>query len=457
MLKPKRYFLCPDLPSVFLLVIFISMLTVIKTEVAASNINQKSFYGHQPLNLLVSGDKVLVSLLGGVGVEMRGGQSVYVVTDHTQSSRVAMSDDNTVSEQTNYAPFGDTKTKKNDLIRHYTNQTFEPETVTYNYHARAYDPTTTRFTSPDAIRRSISPYSYTENNPINFSDPNGLGRVSLYLYSMYGIDIPDTPNGVTSLKSGLDSIREVAQKRFTDQIIFARFEDTAPISVPNPSEDKITHLILSMHSNQDFVSVYDSSDQHLAKYPPRRFAQYLRDNLQKRHPKSLQTLASIFFDSCRTDCLGNQSNETFADLFTEQATHLFPNLEKVVATHYRMGSEATADSNSILIKLQDWSDDLTIGHISFTLDARRFLHGDFTDDLFLPPSPNTVHAVAKEPVPVDRKTEYLKSDEEKRNFFFRKNDDGDIVPISEFKEPAFRNIPAIRMETVNQGPSSLVL
>ena len=56
--------------------------------------------------------------------------------------------------------------------------TFEPETATYDYHARRYDPTVARFTGPDAIRESISPYSYTENNPIFYLDPNGLGRTS---------------------------------------------------------------------------------------------------------------------------------------------------------------------------------------------------------------------------------------------------------------------------------------
>ena len=56
-----------------------------------------------------------------------------------------------------------------------------PETATYDYHARRYDPSVGRFTGVDAIRQSISPYSYTANNPINFVDTNGLGRVPFFV------------------------------------------------------------------------------------------------------------------------------------------------------------------------------------------------------------------------------------------------------------------------------------
>ena len=147
--------------------------------------NTDIFYGQQSLNSLVDGDKKMVNLPGGTRLETEHNQIAYAINDHTGSARLAMRGDNTISSHRDYTPFGDSKMRANTVTRHYTGMSYEPETTTYDYHARRYDPTIARFTSLDAIRQSISPYSYTENDPINFVDPNGMGRVTLFLYSMY--------------------------------------------------------------------------------------------------------------------------------------------------------------------------------------------------------------------------------------------------------------------------------
>jgi len=85
---------------------------------------------------------------------------------------------------------------------------YEPETATYDYHARAYDGSTARFTSPDAIRESISPYSYTANNPINNTDPDGNGTTPFILTS-YSKTFRPISNVMESSKAQTKLVKEV--------------------------------------------------------------------------------------------------------------------------------------------------------------------------------------------------------------------------------------------------------
>ena len=81
---------------------------------------------------------------------------------------------------------------------------YEPETATNDVKARQYDPTIARFTSPDPIRQSASPYTYTDNDPINYVDTDGNVRYSLWLYSNFGVTIND---GMTPGEPNVPSLR----------------------------------------------------------------------------------------------------------------------------------------------------------------------------------------------------------------------------------------------------------
>ena len=180
------------------LILFISSSALVKASPNTEETNQTGvgpdfFYGDQSLNKLIDKDNRVVLLPGGARVEIKDNQATtYVAVDHLSSARVALTEDNQMSGGIDYTPFGDSQaTGRIDVIGHYTGQVFERETATYDYHARRYDGSVGRFSSVDAIRKSISPYSYTENNPINKVDPNGLDDVPFFIKDINSIKMPE--------------------------------------------------------------------------------------------------------------------------------------------------------------------------------------------------------------------------------------------------------------------------
>jgi len=57
----------------------------------------------------------------------------------------------------------------------YTGRHWDPVARLYHYRARAYDPDTGSFLQHDPIP-SANPYAYTDNDPVNFTDPLGLSK-----------------------------------------------------------------------------------------------------------------------------------------------------------------------------------------------------------------------------------------------------------------------------------------
>ncbi|MDH5380644.1 MAG: RHS repeat-associated core domain-containing protein, partial [Cyclobacteriaceae bacterium] len=59
----------------------------------------------------------------------------------------------------------------------YNGKELDEETGLYYYGARYYDPVTSIFVSVDPLAEKypgLSPYVYTFNNPIRYSDPTGM-------------------------------------------------------------------------------------------------------------------------------------------------------------------------------------------------------------------------------------------------------------------------------------------
>lgn len=102
-------------------------------------------------------------------------QTRVLITDFQRSVLNALN-----SQPTAYSPYGYCRFGESSFpLVSYAGQTPEPVTGHYllgNGH-RAYNPTLSRFNSPDALspfgRGGINAYSYCQGDPINRSDPNG--------------------------------------------------------------------------------------------------------------------------------------------------------------------------------------------------------------------------------------------------------------------------------------------
>ena len=226
-----------------------------------------TFYGNETLYPLIDSGTMIIPLPGGARVEIRDGETTYVLTDHLGSARVALGADNTVSGRIEYTPFGERReTGDADVVRSYTGKVFEPETGTYDFHARRYDPSSGRFTSVDAARKSISPYSYASNNPINTVDPDGLGPVYFYLYSDYG-----------GTRPGVLRMRWVAAALAYPMMESASLED--PIKISIPPLDHLQHLTIQAHGVPGAVLVSDLKTGRRVKKNAEEFAEFLYDRL----------------------------------------------------------------------------------------------------------------------------------------------------------------------------------
>jgi RHS repeat-associated protein len=88
-----------------------------------------------------------------------------------------------VTEAQGYSPYGEILNASHSTPEasrfKYTDQEWE-EAKLYYFGARYYDPTLSRFVSIDPIDRyPRDPYSYTQNNPISYFDPEGKQRLHL--------------------------------------------------------------------------------------------------------------------------------------------------------------------------------------------------------------------------------------------------------------------------------------
>ncbi|MFB9366486.1 RHS repeat-associated core domain-containing protein [Kitasatospora albolonga] len=124
------------------------------------------------------------SMPGGLSAVRTANSLNYRVSDHHGTETLAL-DATSLSETRNPVdPFGNprtTNTATNGLAgtKGFVGGTKDTTTGLTNLGARQYQPTTGRFLSPDPIidpadPQQWNPYAYSNNNPVNYSDANGL-------------------------------------------------------------------------------------------------------------------------------------------------------------------------------------------------------------------------------------------------------------------------------------------
>jgi len=105
---------------------------------------------------------------------------------------------------------------------YYTGMEWEEELQLYNFKARYYDPYTMRFIQPDPVHTerqgfdNYDRYSYVNNNPVNFVDPDGrsfemLGLCSAMMHISKCIHMGNEIMGKGKKKGGDPTLRKIGE------------------------------------------------------------------------------------------------------------------------------------------------------------------------------------------------------------------------------------------------------
>ncbi|MEA3051469.1 MAG: hypothetical protein QOG72_372, partial [Sphingomonadales bacterium] len=94
----------------------------------------------------------------------------------------------------------------------YTGQAWLPELGMYYYKARIYSPTLGRFLQVDPIGYDdqINLYAYVGDDPVNGTDTTGLAEDDAYRFSLGGLTISASKNGVSASLSGVGTTVSVS-------------------------------------------------------------------------------------------------------------------------------------------------------------------------------------------------------------------------------------------------------
>ncbi len=118
-------------------------------------------------------------------VSLNDNQYHYYLQDHQENNRVVVDKNGTPEETNNYYPFGGVFANTNNVQPYkYNGKEFDSKKGLnwYDYGARPrhYDAALGRFMTIDQTAEKypeVSPYTYVDNNPIKFIDPDGKEKV----------------------------------------------------------------------------------------------------------------------------------------------------------------------------------------------------------------------------------------------------------------------------------------
>ena len=123
-----------------------------------------------------------IYLAGALVAKQTVSQVQWIHVDHQGSTQAISNDQGAVVQRNSYAAYGELTTTSDKEARGYTGERLDETGLIY-LNARYYDPVLGRFISPDptvptADAVGLNRYAYAANNPISFTDTDGLGFFS---------------------------------------------------------------------------------------------------------------------------------------------------------------------------------------------------------------------------------------------------------------------------------------
>lgn len=132
------------------------------------------FEGGTPKLLLVDGGYVMLTRIGSNYL----GTYYFHIKDHQGNIRLVTSDAGSVVQTNYYDPYGETSYGPlTSNINHYSGKEWDSRLRAYDFGARMYMPSYSRFTTMDPLCEQDpgrSPYLYCAGNPVNLVDPDGM-------------------------------------------------------------------------------------------------------------------------------------------------------------------------------------------------------------------------------------------------------------------------------------------
>ena len=340
---PKHTILC----SLILITLFIPLDTVL-------GFNPESFYGTNSLKPSVDKDTITILLPGGTkSLVNNNNNTTYLTNDHIGSVRLALNTDNTIEETIEYSPFGD-GSPENDLTFGYTGMEYDNEIDTYDYHARGYDPSVGRFVSVDLKREGGSPYVYVGNNPVNFVDPDGRGRIIFWFYPE---KLP--VEYATNVGSILVQEAKVANNSFFPE----RFNY---ISAPTPSVNRFYNNPNPSGPHHITIDVTNE----MVPYGPRNeasgrfFGDFFAQKFKEAYSSKVAgEVGSVLLNGCATAC-GEEENSFAKSFYLTLKRNGFDNLEHVWGANFGITTYLDIDNQGLRLMPPG----LDLGIISLEID-----------------------------------------------------------------------------------------
>jgi RHS repeat-associated protein len=222
----------------------------------------------------------------------------YTLKDHLGNTRVTFassSGGNTATQTDDYMPFGmdlagTVNSPKNKYL--YNGKEWQDRLGQYDYGTRFYDPVIGRWTTPDPLAEKMrrhSPYNYGFNNPMRFTDPDGMAPFDKY-YNYAGKEVYDDGQG--------DGVRLITNEALNNAL---------------QSGAQNQDLISNLRTNSDVVTVQNDASVNATV------------NSVYNQSKTTEAIAPIVLDiKAKTLGIGTITNQGSSGSTAEINTTTFP-------------------------------------------------------------------------------------------------------------------------------------